>query len=675
MTHDLPVLRELALLAGCSLAILLLFHRLRLPPVAGFLVTGVLIGPGGLGLVRDPATVRTVAEIGVVLLLFTVGLEFSLTDIRRLGRRAFIAGVLQILFTVTVVAGALMAFGAHPARALFFGVLLAPSSTALLFKLLTDSAELTTPYGRLTTGVLLLQDLAVVPLAVLTPVLAAWAMTDTGGPTPRFGIEPVVSALAVTVLVILAFLGARRVVPWLLARASGVRSRETFLAGVVMVVLGSAFLSEQAGLSVALGAFLAGLILADSELRSQVAADVLPFRDTFSSVFFISIGMLLVPADALRHPGYVLAATVGMVLWKGAAASLAGRLAGYPWRVALAAGFALAQVGEFSFVLAEVGTEGGLLPEPWGQSFIAGAVFSMLIAPWIFQHASEWGLWIEFRLRSVRSEALLPGAGAEEPPSSPLMADHVVIAGLGLNGRNVARVLRAVSIRHVVLDQSPDLVARCTKEGSHGLIGNVVQPEILRQAGVARARVLVLALSDPLATRHASRLARSMNRHLFIVVRTRSVSEIDELYQAGANMVIPEEFETSIEIFISVLREYHIPNNVVEAQVALLRQERYSLLRGLRLPQSVVDQLGTILAEGATEAVVLLQHSPVVGKTLLEAGLLEGCECSLVAIVRGGHAIVDFNHEEQLRAGDTLVITGIHANIDRLMERLVPARA
>ncbi len=672
MGHELTVLRELALLAGVSVAINLLFRRIRLPSVVGFLFTGVLIGPGGFALVQEPETVRTLAEIGVVLLLFAVGLEFSLADLRLLGRKSAVAGILQVTVTAAGMALLLRALGESPARAVFFGLLIAPSSTALVFRLIADRGEFQAPHGRLLTGVLLVQDLAVVPMVLLVPALVSWG-SGVGDVEPaRPTAAPVLSGLLLVALVVVSFLVARRVIPWLIARAARAKSRETFLSAVIAIVLGSAWLSQEAGLSLALGAFLAGLILAESELRSQIIADVMPFRDTLMSIFFISIGMLLVPAEVLARPGLVVAATVGMVLWKLAAAAFAGRLAGYPWRTACAAAFGLAHIGEFSFVLAQAGAPGGLLPEPWNQSFFAGAVFSIMITPWLVGHAPDWAHRLELLLRSLRPSPTLPLESSEVTAASPLLHDHVIIGGYGLNGQNVARVLRAVHIQHIVVDMAPEAIARCMAEASPALIGNVSQTEILKQAGIARARVLVLALSDPFASRHASRLARDLNRHVFIVVRTRAVGEIDTLHEAGASIVIPEEFETSIEIFIAVLREYHVPPNIVEAQVKLLRQERYSLLRGRKLPRTVIEQLQAVLIEGTTEAVVLLHHSPAVGKVLWETGLLDELGCKIVAIVRGGHAMVDFDPQLELRVGDTLVITGNHAGIDRVMEKLAP---
>jgi CPA2 family monovalent cation:H+ antiporter-2 len=307
----------------------------------------------------------------------------------------------------------------------------------------------------------------------------------------------------------------------------------------------------------------------------------------------------------------------------------------------------------------------GLLPPPYDQAYFAGAVFSMMVTPWLVASAPSWALKIELLMRS---KSLI-----EEPPQSKLMKDHVIIAGFGLNGQNLARVLRATHIQHVVLDMAPEAIARCNLEGSPALIGNATQDEILHHAGLSRARVLVLALSDPFATRHAARLARSLSPTVFILARTRAVHEIDEIYKAGANLVIPEEFETSIEIFTAVLHEYHVPNNVIEAQIVVLRQERYSILRGHKLPKAVLEQLDVVLTRGTTEAVVLLHHSPAVGRTIGETGLLaEDSKVQLVALIRSNRPIRELDPGELLRVGDTLVVTGGHGDIDRVMDGLSP---
>ena len=679
MTQETLVMRELILLASSSLAVLLLFRRLRLPATVGFIITGILIGPGSFGLVGDPEMVRTLAEFGVVILLFTVGLEFSFADLRRLGRRALVGGALQVLLTVAVVAAVLMANGRHPARALFLGMLVSLSSTAVVLKLLTDRIELRSPHGRLAIGVLLFQDLAAVLFLLCVAPLGRWAAGGTVALAELTAGLPR-AALVVTVGVA-ALLLARRAIPWLLCRASRAGSREVFLIGVVLVVLGSASLASRLGSSLAVGAFLAGLLLAGSELRDLIAGDLLPLRDALASVFFVAVGMSFDPAVVLARPALVALSTAGLVLVKLGLALLALRAAGVPLRVACAAALTLAQVGEFSFVLAQAARPHGLMEGDTPQAFYAGAVFSLLLASFVQPRASRWALALD-RALSGRSasaddeEAGTPGdagrpAAPGAAPARP-RAGHVVIAGYGLNGRNVARVLRSVRLPHLVVDLDPDLPAAAQHEGSPALVGDISSALIQRQAGVPRAQVLVLALSDPAATAQACRVARASSSELFIVVRTRYVDEIDQLYAAGANQVIPEEFETSIEIFTAVMRELHVPNNVVQAQITLLRQERYSLLRGRRLQGAVLEQLPTILLERTTDTFLLLQESPAVGRALGEVGLGAEGEARLVAVVRGGKPQTAVEPDFRLRVGDTLVVTGTHAEVDRVFERLRP---
>ncbi len=670
MTHDLPVLRELLLLAGASLAVLLLFQRLRVPALIGFIVTGILIGPGGFGLVRDERLVHTLADLGVVLLLFTVGLEFSLADLRRLGRAALVGGALQAVLTTGAVAAVLVAFGLHPARAVFFGLLVSISSTAVVLKTLADRVELNAPHGRAATGVCLFQDLMVLPIALVTPLLGRWQNGTLS--TPVLRLDSALRALALVVAAVAVLAVARRGIPWLIGRAARGTSREAFLFAVLLVALGSAWLASLAGVSLAIGAFLAGLMLAESDLRHRITSDVLPFRDTLASVFFVAIGMSFEPRALLGSPLVLAASTVGLVVVKGALAVLALRLTGMPWRIAGAAGVVLAQVGEFSFVLAQAGGAAGLLGVAGGQAFLTGAVFSLLAAPLLIARAPQWALALERRFAGRAAAAAdepAAGGGAGGPHAAPL-ADHVVIAGFGLNGHNVARVLRATRVKHVVVDLDALALRDALQEGSRAFAGDVTKVDILREAGVARARVLVVALSDPTATRQVCRVARGISRDVFIIVRTRYVNEIDGLYAAGADQVVPEEFETSIEIFTAVLREFHVPTNILHAQIRLLRQERYSLLRGRKLPVDVIAQLDTLLAEGTTDTFLLLQHSPAVGSTLEALGLAGPGGPRAIAIVRGGVAITAFEPGFELRIGDTLVLTGTHVEMDRAFQRL-----
>jgi len=359
MHQTLPVLRELVIVTGFALAISVLFRRLGAPAIIGFILTGAIIGPNGLGLIHDPDRVHVLAEIGVVLLMFTVGLELSLADLRQLGARSVAAGGAQIVATAVLVAPLLLLAHVPPAAAVFIGLLVALSSTAVILKLLADRAELQSPHGRLSVGVLLVQDLAIVPISLAIPLLAQW---QRGASATRPGLDQVMGFFFTTAAAGLVIAAAWRWLPSLLRRLASV-SHEAFLAGVMLTVLGSAYLGSMAGLSLAIGAFVAGLIVAGSDVSAQVAADVLPFRDTLSSVFFISIGMLFSFSELARGPLWTLAATLGLVLLKSVAAGLAGRLTGHPLAPSIASGLTLAHVGEFAFVLLPLGVAAGLLTD------------------------------------------------------------------------------------------------------------------------------------------------------------------------------------------------------------------------------------------------------------------------------------------------------------------------
>jgi CPA2 family monovalent cation:H+ antiporter-2 len=674
--HDIPALRELLVIASVSLAIVIVFRRLRLPPTIGFIVTGILIGPNGFGLVHDENFVRTLAEIGIILLLFTVGLEFSLADLRRMGRTAIIGGGLQVLITLGAVTGLLMAFDVHPARAIFFGMLASLSSTAVVLKLLTDRYELETPHGRMATAVLIFQDLIAIVFLIMVPLLGRWlgdAPSDARIPAPSwFGTIVLVALFAIL------FAGGQKAISWVLGLAARSRSREPFLFGVLLVALGSASLAAWAGLSLAIGAFLAGLLLAESDFREQIAADVLPFRDVLSSVFFIAIGMSFQPWSVLLYPALVFGSTVVLVLLKLVAGWVAMRVAGAPGRVAFAAGLALAQTGEFSFMIAQVGQPYGLLEEALGQAFLASAVFSLIMTPLLVARAPQWALSLEIRISELRARmGHLPQVSTDTTDDgaakSKLISGHVIIGGFGLNGRNLARVLRSTRLPHIIIDMNADALRIEAAEGSETLVGDLTSEMIQRRAGLTRARVLVLALTDATATRQACRVARRLSSDVHIIVRTRFVAEIDDLYSSGASQVIPEEFETSIEIFTAVLRDYHVPVNVVQAQVQILRQERYSLLRGQKLPGAVIDQLEAVLTQGTTDTFLLLQHSPAVGKRLAEVAIGRTGMCQIVAVVRGSKAIHDLDDDLVLRVGDTLVLAGSHADMERAFQKLRPS--
>src|SRR3989475_7427409 len=505
-----------------------------------------MVGPYGLDRVQDVSDVDVFAAIGVVLLRFTIGVEFSLAHVPSL-RAVLGSGLLQIGSTIALSAAAGLAFGLQLNQGIFWGFLTAMSSTAIVLKMIADRGEMNSPHGRLSTGILIVQDFAVLPMMLLTPVLA-----HQGGSAASVVWSLGKAIILVTVILITA----RFLVPWILERVVRSRSRELFLITIVLICLGIAWLSSLAGLSLALGAFIAGLIISESEYSHQAMAEILPFRDSFNSLFFISIGMLLDLRILLAHPVLVMGLVVALVAGKMVTTAGAAVATGYSWRAAVLTGIALAQVGEFSFILAKVGKSVGLLPGESFQVFLTVSVLTLLLTPFLLQASPRLARRAE-ALQRLRH--LLPERQTDPHGVLPRhLRDHTIIAGYGVNGRNLAQVLRETEIPFVVVDVDGEAVRQEQKNGIPIVFGDITHPQVLRRLGIQDARALVLAISDPIATRRAVTVARQLSPAIHIVARTRYLREIEDLRGTGADQVVPEEFETSIEIFSLVLQHYRM---------------------------------------------------------------------------------------------------------------------
>jgi len=565
---ELDFLRDLVVLFGASIVVVYGFNRLRLPAVVGFLVAGALLGPYGLDVVDDVARVEVFAEVGVVLLLFTIGVEFSLGQLRSL-RTVAGAGLLQIGSAIGLSVLAAIAFGLPLNQGVFWGFLAAMSSTAVVLKMVTERGETNSPHGRLIIGILIVQDLTVVPMMVVTPVL---------GGLGEVGLLAVMWSVAKAVLAVLLILvAARYLVPRLLVEVVRSRSRELFVITIILVCLGIAWLSSLAGLSLALGAFIAGLIISESEYSHQAMAEILPFRDSFNSLFFISIGMLLDLRVLLAHPVLVMGLVVALVGGKMVTTVGAAVVTGYSWRAAVLTGIALAQIGEFSFILAKVGRRVGLLPGESFQVFLTVSVLTLLLTPFLVQASPRLARRAEAlqRLRHWLPERQTDPHGI---PSRHLR-DHTIVVGYGVNGRNLVQVLRETEIPFVVVDVDGETVRQEQKKGIPIVFGDITHPQVLRRLGIQDARALVLAISDPIATRRAVTVARQLSPAIHIIARTRYLREIEDLRATGADQVVPEEFETSIEIFSLVLQHYRMPARVIAEKAERIRQEGYALFR------------------------------------------------------------------------------------------------
>ncbi|HEX4628112.1 MAG TPA: cation:proton antiporter [Gemmatimonadales bacterium] len=640
------ILKDLAIIFAVSLLVVLTFHRIKLPALPGFIVAGVVLGPNALGLVADAHQVESLAEVGVILLLFTIGIEFSLSRLREMGRQVAAAGGAQVGLTVALAAAVAVAAGLRWEVALLVGFLVALSSTAIVLKGLADQGEIDAPHGRLATGVLVFQDLCVVPMMLVLPFLAG---RSSGG---AVGL---LIALGKAVLVVIGVLIlARSVVPRALALILQTRSRELFLIAVILIGTLTALGTAAAGASLALGAFLAGLVISESDYGHQAMAELLPFRDVFISLFFVTVGMLVHAGFLRDHPVLALGGVAVIMGGKALLAAVGPALMGYSGRVALLAGLAVSQIGEFSFVLAREGRGAGLLAEGLYQTFLAVAVLTLLVTPFLLQGGPAIVDGLE---RVVPLDRLLPGlrrqviAAADQP-----LTDHVIIAGYGLNGRNLAAALRSIQAPYLIVELNAQTVQQARARGEPAFYGDATREEILRGLGVERARMLVVAISDPTATRRMVRVARNLNPRVHIIARTRYVAEIPELTRLGADSVIPEEFETSIEIFARVLAHYHVPRAEIDELVNQIRASQYAALRGGdgRLT------LGTVagIPQMAVERLRLPPGSPLAGQTLAATGLRKRTGALVLSVTRGMEDIPTPGAQLRLAVGDVLVVVG-----------------
>ena len=649
----IPLLTDIVILLGASLAVLYLAHSVRLPPVVAFLITGVLLGPHGLGVIRSVDEVEQLAEIGVILVLFAIGLEFSLADLMRMKRTVLLGGTLQVVGVMAVSLAVLTGTGMPGREATFLAMIATLSSTAVVLRLLQQRAEIDAPHGRIALGVLVYQDLMIVPMMLFIPVLAGGA----GGWGQALGAF---AAKAVAILV-LVFVLARFVVPQLLARVVGTRSRDMFLLAVVTVCLVVAWAGAEAGLSLALGAFLAGLVVSESEYSHQALSDILPFRDLFASFFFVSIGMLLDVRLALGSPVFLGMLVAAVLVVKALAAGGAALALGRSHGTAVSVGLALSQVGEFSFILAGSGLANGLMGEVTYQWFLAAAVCSIGVTPFLMAWSPRLARAAELlplpaALRSGRLTELPTEGNAE-------LTDHVLLVGFGVNGRSVARAAGVAGIPLVAIEMNPTLVREERARGVNIHYGDASGSAVLDRAGIHRARVVVVAISDAAATRRIAGLAHDLNPAAFLIVRTRYLHEVEPLNAAGANLVIPEELETSVQIVNRVLAAYLVPQREIDAFLAEVRAGGYEILRTPTQRGEALRDLQLTLSELEVLTLEVQPGCAVDGRRLADTDLRNLFGITVVAIRRGGEIIANPGGDDVLRSGDNLVVMGLSEEV------------
>jgi CPA2 family monovalent cation:H+ antiporter-2 len=648
---DLALLYLLAAVVG-----VVVFRLLKLPPMLGYLSVGVLIGPHALGLAADSASVKYLAEFGVVFLMFVIGLEFNLPKLRSMRTLVFGLGMSQVLLTL---AGSLLGnvflawlfitfgegWGLDWRGAVVLGGAMAMSSTAIVVKLMAERLELESEHGRRVMGVLLFQDLAVVPLLVLIPALGAGASAD--------GLVASVGMALLKAAVVLALLlaGGQKVMRWWLTLVARRKSEELFVLNLLLVTLGLAWLTEHAGLSLALGAFLAGMLIAETEYKHQVETDIRPFHDVLLGLFFITIGMKLDWRPILDQWGLVLLLTLGPVVAKAVLVTALARLFRAPAGVALRTGLYLAQAGEFGFVLLTLGAEQQLIDPQWVSPVLASMVLSMLATPFLILYsnaivarlvASDW-LMQSVQLTSIAKKSMRTEA-------------HIIIAGFGRSGQNLARILEREGIPYMALDLDPDRVRQAAAAGQSVVFGDAARLQALMAAGLARASAVVVSYHDTPSAMKILQLVREHAPKVPVLVRTIDDSDLEKLRAAGATEVVPEAIEGSLMLASHALALVGVPMRRVIRMTRDARDARYGLLRGYF--HGADDDTVEELHQARLLTVGLPPACAVIGQRLGDLAL-HAMGVEVVSVRHAGGAVQRPEDDLVLQADDTLVISGV----------------
>ncbi len=654
MGHALELV--LILLASAVLVVVV-FRTLHLPPLLGYLIVGVAIGPHAFGWITEDRNTAYLGEFGVVFLMFTIGLEFSLPKLVQMRRLVLGLGGLQVVLTTALFAALLFAGGSRWQAALALGAALAMSSTAIVVRMLAERMQTETPHGREVIGVLLAQDLAVVPLLVLVPALAQ--------PAGELAGAMAFAALkAAAILGAVLWLGQKLMPPWfdLVAKR---RSHELFIINVLFITLGSAYLTEIAGLSLALGAFVAGMLISETQYRHQVEDDIKPFREVLLGLFFITVGMQLDLRVVASHSGLVAAMFIVPLVAKFAIVAGLSRLLGATPGTALRSGLALAQAGEFGLVLVARGAEFSLFDPELVQAAIAGMVLSMLVAPFLIQYSDRIVLRLsgsEWMLRSLQlHQVAVRSIGTER---------HVVLCGYGRTGQSLARFLGREDINHIALDLDPERVREAAAAGETVVFGDASRRETLIAAGVGRAAVLVVTYTDLPSALKILAHAHEINPALPVIVRTRDDSGLEQLEHAGAAEVVPDTFESSLMLASHAMLMVGVPVRRVVSQIRAVRDQRYRLLRGfyhgasdeaVDLDEASQPRLHTVSLEPGAYAV---------GRTLAELGL-ERLGAEVTAVRRRGIRADEPGPETRFEAGDVAVLLGRPDALEKAETRLL----
>ena len=652
---DIPILKDIVIILGLSVVIVLIFQRFKLPSVLGFLITGLIAGPNGLKLIHATHDVEVIAEIGIIFLLFVIGIEFSLKTLASIKKTVLLGGLIQVLGTIGVTSYIAHAFKMPLNQAVFLGFLFSLSSTAIVLKIFQERGEVTSPHGRVSVAILIFQDIVVVPMMLITPLLAGY--------TANLSHSILILGIKVIAIIAIMIVLAKYLVPLLFKLVVRTKSRELFILTVFVLCFATAWLTSSIGLSLALGAFFAGLIISESDYSHQATANILPFREIFVSFFFVSVGMLLNLNFFINHALVILLLTLAVILIKAIIIGLTVFILRYPARTIFITALSLFQVGEFSFLLSVTGLEYKILSVNVYQYFLAISILTMGLTPFLISKASKISSYlIHLPIpRNVRRRLITIGQQKTLKTLSEFdFNDHLVIIGYGINGENLSIASQDAKIPYVVVELDPEIFNEVKEKGIPVIFGDACDEIILQHVNIHKARVIVIAISDPLATKKIIKRIREITETAHIIVRVKHKKEIEDIFKLSADEVIPDEFETSIGIFTSVLRKYLVPIDEIQSFANRIRSMNYEILRNIPIENapklSIPDMTIATLP-------VMQSNNKVVGKTISESNLRAEYGVNILAIKRGNKFITEIKPNTMILQDDILFVFGRPNNI------------
>lgn len=645
--HEIDFLKDIVIIFGLASLVVFLFNKFKLPSVIGFLLTGIIAGPYALGLINDLEIIDILAEIGVILLLFIIGIELSIGKLLKMKNVVFLGGALQVGLTILTVFFIISLTGIPYNKAVFIGFLVALSSTAIILKVLQETDQIDTHHGKISLGILIFQDLIIVPMMLFVPFLS--------GQASDIGTELLLLLGKSIALLGITYVSARWIIPFILHKIAISNSQELFLISIIVIGFAVASFSAWLGLSLALGAFLAGLAISESDYSHQAIGNLIPFRDIFTSFFFVSVGMLLDVEFLFSNIVIILIITSVLIFVKAILIGFVSFILGYPFRVAFRAGLILAQIGEFSFILAKIGQSNQLIDERYYQIFLAVAILSMSVTPIFIMFSRPIALFLE----KLPMPQIIKKGFRELPKSNvPAISEHSILVGKSQNS-SLMKSLELAEIPFVIVDVDADRVRELQEKGINAVYGHAQYESVLEHANIKDASNLLLYVIDTGDKASIIKTAKKLNPNIHIIVRTRYIEDLDYLYKVGADEVIPIEFESSLEMFSKALSNYLVPHEEIEKTLGLIRSKGYEALRS---EKSKLKLSKIHIPDFEISTLVIHKESIAYKKSIKDLDLRNKTGITILAVKQQDKVLTNPKADTVLEDGDIIYTLGNHYN-------------